>query len=489
MSSAKSLLKDTENFSWNDPKVYAHRKAETMLGDQQKLKLQNLDVDPANPQGTTTILHRRVQEHLTVSLLAARLRPPTSFPHPTSDQGLGLTLPQSSAHRRRTSNESRRSDSSTIRSDRPLQPAARSATDLSNRPQSVSSATEHLPATLHAQRSNTEPRSPPRASEVWQTGAARQVSTLPQIDSPGQQSQRIDSPRPLMSSVTSGPVPTSLSVSDPAPEVASSTVASVSSRFEEPHVTCARCSRSNIQYEVYKHCDPCQMDLCLRCYRAGRGCSHWFGFGHAAMLRFNASRPQSRTSQAFELPHFLVGRQYQKPPPSATHSRRRDTTSDPASRLHEGNFCDGCSTFANDYFWTCDVCNEGEWGFCNDCVNTNRCCDHPLLPIAHKSLDVTEPTSLQPTTSINLSPPSAGRRDQSPAQSVTSSHTSATGLYSSLRPDFKLLVVTTNCDICSRAVPLEEPRYHCPTHPTPFTRRSQSEGGTMTSVPIVTTVP
>jgi hypothetical protein len=75
-----------------------------------------------------------------------------------------------------------------------------------------------------------------------------------------------------------------------------------------------------------------------------------------------------------------------------------------------------------------------------------------------------------------LSPYKVGRRDHSPAQSVTSSVTSATASYSGLRPDFKLLVITTNCDICARAIPPEENRYHCPTHRTPSPENPNQKG-------------
>ena len=390
-------------------------------------------------------------------------RPPSAYHQSTTDQA--LTLPQASAHRRRRSNESRRTDSSVIRTEQGQgpHPASRSATDLSNRPQSSSIAAERVQQTLPIHhRSNTEPRTSTRASEAWQAAGSRQVSTLPQVDSSGQQSPRVDSPRPVMSSVASGPVPTSLSLSESAALAVESTVSNVanaSTRFEEPHIVCARCSRPNIQYEVYKHCDPCEMDLCLRCYRAGRGCNHWFGFGHAAMLRFDASRPTSRNTQ--------------------THSRRRDTNSDPASRLREGNFCDRCGSFANDYFWMCDICNEGEWGFCNGCVNTSHCCGHPLLPIAHTMDPTTAPSEVSGLTNpavATLSSYSARRRDPSPAQSVISNVSAATGPYPARRADLKLLVITTNCDICSRAISPEEPRYHCPTHSTPLPEDPNQKG-------------
>lgn len=190
------------------------------------------------------------------------------------------------------------------------------------------------------------------------------------------------------------------------------------------------------------------------------------------MSKFNASRPLSRKAVAVELPHILIGRQYQKSQTTSAPGRRRNTASG-STTLREGNFCDRCGSFANDYFWTCDLCNEGEWGFCNDCVNTNHCCDHPLLPVAHKSFGQStsnsQPASTVPySNAVTLSPYSAGGRDLSPAQSAASSVTSGNGPSSALRPDFVPLVITTNCDICLRSIEPQEIRYHCPTHPTPL---------------------
>lgn len=402
-------------------------------------------------------------------------RPPTSFPPPTAEQT--LAAPQEAAHRRRASNESRRSESSTTRTGR------RSATDLSDSPHSSSVVSERPRHLLNTNRANTEPRTSPRASEVWQA-SGRQVASPPQIDSPIPQSPGVDAVRPLMSSVNVAPVPTSMTaseLSDTAPKPAVSAVAS-SVRFEEPSISCGRCARPNVQYEVHKHCGPCKLDLCLRCYRAGRGCNHWFGFGHAAMFKFESSHPLSRSSQAIELPHLLTTRQYQRPPPAMTEDGRANVgggSSDPASRLREGNFCDRCGNWANECFWSCDYCNDGEWGFCNNCVNTSHCCTHPLLPIAHKSVDPNA-TTARPTPShsgsASLSPYHVSGRASSPAHSAPSSATSANGLFPGLGADIVPLVITTNCDLCLRPISPEETRYHCPGHPTPVPEDPELRG-------------
>ncbi|KEF60201.1 uncharacterized protein A1O9_05051 [Exophiala aquamarina CBS 119918] len=412
-------------------------------------------------------------------------RPPTSYPQITEQT---LTLPQTTSHRRRASNESGRSENATTRSSRRSNPgglpnsASRSATDLSERPQSSSFSANHPHQLSNSERSNTEPHRSPRASDVWRAGGNR-VSSPPEVDSPTVQSPLPESSRAIASGPGNAPVPVSPPRSDPAtlaPEPMGSLA--LLTRFDEPSISCARCARENIQYEVHKHCGPCELNICMTCYRAGRGCNHWFGFGHAAMFKFDSSHP--RSSQAIELPHILVGRQYQKPPSASRQGMRGNivlTNSDPASRQSEGNFCDRCGKFANACFWSCDYCNDGEWGFCNDCINTNHCCTHPLLPVAHKSYDPRSKNSRQPgaithSGSVTLSPYRRGGRDPSPAQSAPSSAASANGLSLGLRADFVPLIITTNCDVCARPIAPGEMRHHCPSHPTPSTDDPNQKG-------------
>lgn len=420
-------------------------------------------------------------------------RPPSAFPHSAAEQT--LTPPRGPAHRRRASNESGRRETSATRAGRISQPsgsrnasAARSATDLSDRPQSAALAAESRPQLANPSRSNTEPRTSPRASEVWHS-TGRQISSPPHLASSSTPSMRVDDLRPLMSSINTAPVPTSIPTSDPAPPAPGPLLSSATSaqvQSEEPAIVCARCSRPSIQYELHKHCPPCKLDLCLRCYRAGRGCNHWYGFGHAAMLKFEASLPMNRSSQAIELPHILIGRRYQRPSsPTGQGAEQGNVAvapSDPTTRLQEGNFCDRCANFADECFWSCDYCNEGEWGFCNDCVNTNHCCNHPLLPIAHKPVGPRTINS-RPGTSgteaggaVTLSPFSAVGRVPSPAQSALSSTNSMNGTSPCLRPDSVPLVITTYCDFCSRPVSPEEIRYHCPGHPTPSPENPDQKG-------------
>ncbi|KAJ9639618.1 hypothetical protein H2204_003688 [Knufia peltigerae] len=422
---------------------------------------EEVDRRPRAPSSSSQRQHPHPSPRTSRSVVigAPAVRPPTSFPQSTADPALPAL--QDRAHRRRASNESGRSEQSATRTGR------RSATDLSERPQSSSTALERPRQLSNTNRANTEPKSHPRASEVWQA-TGRPVASPPQTGSSSSQS-----PRVVMSSVNTGPVPTTISRSEPSIPAVPAIIASTG--HAKSSVACARCSRPNIQYEVHKHCASCDIDLCMKCYRAGRGCNHWFGFGHAAMFRFESSHP-ARVGQAIELPHLLIGRQYQRQP-SLQNSAL--AAMDANLRPLEGNFCDRCGAFANECFWSCDYCNDGEWGFCNDCVNTNHCCRHPLLPVAHKSTvpDVAPRTG--PSThsgALTLNPFSAVGGVPSPAHSAPSSATSATGFGAGLRVDFVPLVITTNCDICSRPISPEDLRYHCPEHATPSPERPDQKG-------------
>lgn len=469
--------------------VRQERRTDSLQTLPRQPEVQIEEADRRSRQSSRSAQRRQTQpsprSSHNVTIGGTEQRPPSSYPQAVEQT---LTPPQTTSHRRRASNESGRSENGSTRPSRrstsggPLVPANRSATDLSERPQSASYPANHPHLLSNTERSNTEPQRSPRASDLWRAGG-NQASSPPQVDSPIPQSPRVESARVMASGPSNAPIPVSPPRSDPAtlaPEPTSS-LASLT-RFDEPSISCARCARENIQYEVHKHCGPCELDICLKCYRAGRGCNHWFGFGHAAMFKFDSSHP--RSSQAIELPHLLVGRQYQKPPSASRQGMRGNTvltTSDPASRRNEGNFCDRCGKFANACFWSCDYCNDGEWGFCNDCINTNHCCTHPLLPVAHKSYDPRSKTARQPgaithSGSVTLSPYRRGGRDPSPAQSAPSSTASANGSSLGLRADFVPLVITTNCDVCVRPIDPGEIRHHCPSHPTPSIEDPNQKG-------------
>jgi hypothetical protein len=421
----------------------------------------------------------------------------------------GTGTPESNTHRRRASDQSRRQTSPSRPSRRTEaigsggMSAGRSATDLSDAPSSdQGSSRTRQPHLLDGRRTNTDPQATTKVSELWRQGgrdgppsttaveipptvlairpvtADSNVTSLPKEDTSILQRSLVVDSKPVIVSTPRLSSPKSSPQSQNSP-------LQVLTRFQEPSINCARCSRQEIQYDLYKHCPICKMDLCLRCYRASRGCDHWFGFGKKAHANFLASQRTGQISQAVDPPHVLVGRKYLEAPPGTIQAPgipMRSTTSNPAERLQEGHFCDRCHTFANACFWSCEYCNEGEWGFCNDCVNTHKCCVHPLLPLAHRSFAPKAPSAQAPgydphvgnipttpadmhaaivTTPTQSRPPTAG----SGADQGRDEH-----------PDHVTLSFTTYCDVCSKAIQPEDHRYHCPSHPSP-TRQNPNNAG------------
>ena len=446
--------------------------------------------------------------------------PPVSRPHLLETSDNIHPSPGSTAHRRRASDQNRRQASPNTQIGRtasehgsPRSQASRSATDLSSRPP-ASDAPRHDRVRLlsDTRRIHTEPGQASSISEVWQHGgsetdltrseqneqvdshALAHQATRAALVSEGGNDEPSRRPPPVPSEAPMRLTPGYSTVAAPValhvpPHQGVLLPTSTRVQYTEPSVSCARCSLPNIQYELHKHCSRCVLDLCLPCYRAGRGCDHWFGFGKAAQLKFEASHPSGRASQLIELPHVLVGRRYLPPPRQSAHDNAGQPsvgsgaprmTFDPATRLQEGKFCDRCGSFANACFWSCDHCNEGEWGFCNNCVNTHHCCTHPLLPMSHRSFAPQSPTSARgrgydpSTDSVSLTPcelhasivpPTPYDRPLTPEPSTSDGATT--------EPEYLRLTFTTNCDICKDQIAPSESRFHCPEHRSP----SRHDGG------------
>ncbi|KAG7290375.1 hypothetical protein NEMBOFW57_000375 [Staphylotrichum longicolle] len=142
-------------------------------------------------------------------------------------------------------------------------------------------------------------------------------------------------------------------------------------RYKEPLIHCSTCSKEHIEYELHFNCSIChggEWNICLDCWRRRKGCLHWFGFGAAAWSRWekhNLHHPPTAP------PHMLTANRYLPPKtiPGGAEGRRVLTTENPLDRLQSGTFCCSCSAWTNSCYWRCDVCNDGEWGFCTDCVN------------------------------------------------------------------------------------------------------------------------
>lgn len=447
--------------------------------------------------------------------------PPVSRPHLLEPADNNHPPSVTSAHRRRASDQSRRRTSpdpqngrngpdSIARRDQ----GTRSVSDLSNRPQ-VSDAppNDRIRLLSNATRTNTEPGQSSNISDVWFSGSAEttsvRVGQTQQLDSSTPLSQpgvtaakgtnagpdRRHTRNTLENRALSSPPHTPVTAqvpSRPSPRSDHSLPTLTKIYYTEPSISCNRCSRPNIQYELHKHCSRCVMDVCLPCYRASRGCNHWFGFGITAQYKFEASHPGGRGSQLIELPHVLVGRKYLRPSsPAITDNAGsakaagagKMSTSDPATRLQEGKFCDRCHSFANACFWACDYCNEGEWGFCNKCVNTHHCCTHPLLPMSHQSFAPKSSKSQRlpgydPAKGALTITPNEFHASVIPAnphdRPLTPEPTAFDGTVP--EPEYLQLAFTTNCDICASPIQPSESRFHCPEHPSPSRQENDNKG-------------
>ncbi|KAK5014030.1 hypothetical protein LTR16_004254, partial [Cryomyces antarcticus] len=277
-------------------------------------------------------------------------RPPVSRPHlfeaatVDSPWHQRRSSSQTSQHSARSGN---RSDNTRVSSDMP--PAARSATDLSDRPQTMQGSQERRRGMSQDHRRTTDPESqrgvehirrerdhsttvdtPPRrrsndveadSSRAGAGAAVSAASVYPlarqAINPPSHNRQQsrpmnhsspalvappsvLETPnisvRPSSSSANTAAAPSFAPVLDPR------------ATFPEPAITCRNCNKLNIQYELHYHCSKCDsgtFDLCLGCYRAGKGCKHWFGFGYAALARYQRQMPEHGYPPGHELPHVL----------------------------------------------------------------------------------------------------------------------------------------------------------------------------------------
>lgn len=400
--------------------------------------------------------------------------PPVSRPH------LLEPYPTGQAHRRRTSSETRQtrrqtsptpSSSSSRAASETQRQAARSATDLSNGPQSSNPAA----------RSATDPSSRPQSSSNQRlrprdissggtriTDPANILVSAPRIsasDSPrtaGHNNQQVpreaDSPR-LAASAPSEPRIAD-SVSTPQTSVELPALSAAQATYPEPSISCERCGKVNLEHQLHMNCDQCiegRYNLCLHCWRLGRGCLHWYGFGHNAMVVWDKkANLGAGYAPEHPLPHILTGHRYLNPPLDSCQNtngieQRLMTTSNPSKRLQSGPFCSNCSAFTPDCFWECEVCNDGEWGYCNACVNLGKCCTHPLLPASYpmstNPVDSRTSVATQHVNSTTFTPVITSQ-PQSPEEPFDESHIP--------------LTFSTKCDLCTYPIPPSTTRFHCP---------------------------
>lgn len=255
--------------------------------------------------------------------------------------------------------------------------------------------------------------------------------------------------------------------------------------YPEPSISCNRCGRAGIQYELHYNCAQCDggdYNLCLSCYRQGRGCKHWYGFGWAAWQNYERQTPAGGYPPNHPLPHTLTGHRFLHPAAqnlvpgptttatsssstatsSTSDSKRRSLTAeDPLKRLQAGVFCSMCSGFANACFWKCDACNDGEWGFCHRCLSTGRCCTHPLLPLVYVSPTKDAPSQPDNTAAASSTAPTCSSSSAPSSLQAPNNMTVLRGPEAVEHGPLKPVSIATSCNVCRLPIQPSSTRYHC----------------------------
>ncbi|KAF2218479.1 hypothetical protein BDZ85DRAFT_299510 [Elsinoe ampelina] len=442
-------------------------------------------------------------------------RPPLSRPHL-----LGVAAENDRRQRNRSSSGgSHRSQRSTATNDTPprstTQAASRSTTDLSST--SGSDTRERRRRASHSSRTNTDPEGQTLQVRTRRERASSRehsaLSTTPLTADPPRRSQSpqrsLDQSSPRMAPTSSpaqgneaalNPPPTRhlrhTSASDP---TSSQTEVSTTAHHRPPRsstilapprpppaISCSRCQKHDIQFSLHYNCTKCDsgaFNICLSCYRAGRGCRYWFGFGYAASIRFHRSEWPANA----ELPHVLTARRY-KDSRNGSSQLENGHSQDPAipSNLETGLFCDSCFSNSNACYWHCETCLDGAWGYCQTCASRGHHCTHPLEAMALKSLLCLDTESPHPPSPPAATPPAETSANfshisttiklsttTSPSPGPISAMNEIVRIPSLLRLRTKYLphipnpeayaplLLPCECDICHRPIPSSAPRYHC----------------------------
>ncbi|KAK4455883.1 E3 ubiquitin-protein ligase [Podospora aff. communis PSN243] len=336
---------------------------------------------------------------------------------------------------------------------------ARSQTDLAIRPAAgviaVEARSSSSPTTVTPTRSRGD--SPENRGASFSSRATAglgitqpQASTLPEAVSDSESRSRKRTPvRPVDLAIIQTSPSTAPKTGQLSPSLASPSGTSPRRnplpRYKEPLINCDSCSKPHIEYEVHYNCAVChggEWNICLDCYRKRKGCLHWLGFGKTAWERWEKLKNTGDAKWAKSPPHFLTANRYTPPKqtPGGADGRRTLTTESPLDRLQSGTFCCRCSAWTtNDGYWQCDICNEGEWGFCADCVGRGLSCTHHLLPMAYRE------TSTPPPLPADSHTPPASPGGSRPAR----------------KRAFLPIVPVRPCSVCRKRIPGPETRFHC----------------------------
>ncbi|KAG5768295.1 hypothetical protein H9Q72_004132 [Fusarium xylarioides] len=286
-------------------------------------------------------------------------RPPTS----TTSANLEVQEPVRRP-RRRTASGGRSSTTPVFPTTAEPRPAARSSTDLGSRPQ-ASDIMQSRPSFSEGRSTSTPIHTVPfpnpteaasfsnntgNMSFASRQGTSQSASVPPLFSHHDATAGRTNRPRPVDLAIVHQAVTSPIS----SPTV-SGHPRTRSQLYPEPAVSCSRCNKQHIEYELHYNCSICangQWNVCLNCYRAGKGCHHWFGFGHGAFSKWEKIR-QQKGDASLPQPHTLTALRYRPPrsSPGGADGRKTLTTDDPRHRLESGTFCAKCSAWTNECYW------------------------------------------------------------------------------------------------------------------------------------------
>ncbi|KAH8910238.1 hypothetical protein BR93DRAFT_966269 [Coniochaeta sp. PMI_546] len=320
------------------------------------------------------------------------------------------------------------------------------------------------------QATTSTQHAPDRPSTSTSLTTSTSTSTTSQ---PPSTIERTPRPRPadilISPSFPSAPDPLSPSHSPLLSPLPTSHKRTRSQLYPEPSLTCKRCQRPHIEYTLHYNCSLCHQgtyNLCLDCYRRGKGCLHWFGFGYGAWRAYTNALLRDPDGRSLPKPHMLTANRYRPPRvlPGGAEGRVTLTSQNPELRLESGTFCARCERWTTwEVHWRCEGCNEGDWGFCTECVGTGRGCTHDLLALKYV------PPLLPPAAEkegggdgdgvagqvLALAPPPLSPRGPRGRVSVQ------TGAEETAIGPFRPVVVTARCEVCGRDVQPREERLHC----------------------------
>ncbi|KAK4206613.1 hypothetical protein QBC37DRAFT_121119 [Rhypophila decipiens] len=448
-------------------------------GSNASARSHRSDISATRPRSRTDDSSRPTSRHS-----GGHSRPPSAS---SSNEDRGRYPPSASSHlevqeprrRRRTSSGGRSATVPVAPTQPDLRVGPRSQTDLASRASSAEpNPIRPAMATITGGRSTSSPTtvsapgpgtaSPDVRNLPFSARASTGLGITQRQAEPSSTSQSTDQtrnrpPRPsalvLGSSSpnftpTSGPLSPSLTT-PPLPSPQRPKLP----RYPEPFITCNHCNREHIEYELHYNCYICRdgdYNLCRDCWRRGKGCLHWMGFGYAAWARWEKWLEADPKTPP---PHMLTASRYRRPKqfPGGAEGRRTLTTENPKYRLQSGTFCCSCAAWSNECYWRCEICNEGDWGFCNDCVNSGKSCTHALLPLSYQPFSGRSTTPPSPSSS----PHSRSPKSRSPVRAPPPGASVLARPNHAARGDFKPLTFNSPCEVCRNGIPPLEPRFHC----------------------------